>query len=166
MPVSSETGQDGRPADTMAATVRRCWALDLDAATLYELLRLRVDVFVVEQACAYGELDGRDLEPRARHYWLAGHGSPEPVLGTIRLLKEPGGGYRIGRLCTARDVRGRGLGRRLVEAALAEVGSGECVLDAQDHLADFYRGYGFEPVGPAYDWDGVAHVPMHRAART
>ena len=157
--MTSETGDPG------AATVRRAWALDLDAPTLYALLRLRVDVFVVEQACAYGELDGRDLEPRARHYWLAGRGDPKPVLGTIRLLKEPGGGYRIGRLCTSRDVRGRGLGRRLLEAALAEVGDGECVLDSQDHLAPLYRGYGFEPTGPSYDWDGVAHLPMRRPAR-
>lgn len=158
--MSSEAGDPG------AATVRRSWALDLDAPTLYALLRLRVDVFVVEQACAYGELDGRDLEPRARHYWLAGRGDPEPVLGTIRLLKEPSGGYRIGRLCTARDARGRGLGRRLLEAALAEVGDGECVLDSQDHLAGFYRGYGFEPTGSAYDWDGVAHLPMRRSGRS
>jgi len=148
-----------------AATLRRSWALDLDAATLYELLRLRVDVFVVEQACPYGELDGRDLEERARHYWLAGHGDPAAVLGTLRLLKEPDGGYRIGRLCTAKSARGRGLGWQLMDAAMAEVGDGACVLDAQEHLAEFYRAYGFEATGPAYDWDGVAHLPMRRDAR-
>ncbi|GAA2855849.1 GNAT family N-acetyltransferase [Pseudonocardia halophobica] len=148
-----------------AATLRRSWALDLDAATLYELLRLRVDVFVVEQACPYGELDGRDLEERARHYWLTGHGEPAAVLGTLRLLKEPDGGYRIGRLCTAKTARGRGLGKQLMDAAIAEIGDGACVLDAQEHLADFYRGYGFEATGPAYDWDGVAHLPMRRPAR-
>jgi ElaA protein len=149
----------------MAATVHRSWAADLDAGTLYELLRLRVDVFVVEQACPYGELDGRDLEPRARHYWLGGTGRPEPVLGTLRLLKEPDGAYRIGRLCTSRPARGRGLGRRLLQAALAEVGGGACVLDAQEHLAAFYAGHGFAPTGPAYDWDGVAHLPMRRPGR-
>ena len=148
-----------------AATLRRSWALDLDAATLYELLRLRVDVFVVEQACPYGELDGRDLEERARHYWLTGHGEPAAVLGTLRLLKEPDGGYRIGRLCTAKTARGRGLGKQLMDAVIAEIGDGACVLDAQEHLADFYRGYGFEATGPAYDWDGVAHLPMRRPAR-
>ncbi|MFR9805672.1 GNAT family N-acetyltransferase [Pseudonocardia sp. RS010] len=148
-----------------AATLRRAWALDLDAATLYELLRLRVDVFVVEQACPYGELDGRDLEDGARHYWLTGQGEPTPVLGTLRLLEEPDGGYRIGRLCTAKNARGRGLGTQLMDAAIAETGNRACVLDAQEHLGDFYRGYGFEPTGPAYDWDGVAHLPMRRPAR-
>jgi ElaA protein len=149
-----------------AATLRRAWAPDLDAPTLYALLRLRVDVFVVEQACPYGELDGRDLEPRARHYWLTSQGGPDAVLGTVRLLKEPDGGYRVGRLCTAQTVRGRGLGRQLVAAALAEVADRPCVLDAQEHLGDFYRGYGFTPTGPAYDWDGVAHLPMRREGRS
>ncbi|MGQ0576229.1 MAG: GNAT family N-acetyltransferase [Pseudonocardia sp.] len=152
--------------DGLVATVHRSWAADLAPRALYEILKLRVDVFVVEQRCAYAELDGRDLEPRTRHYWLGvPHGASAEVLGCIRLLKEPGGGYRIGRLCTATSVRGRGLGRRLVEAVLAEVGDGACVLDAQEHAVGFYRGYGFEPIGPGYDWDGVAHVPMRRAAR-
>lgn len=149
----------------MTATVHREWAADLEPRTLYELLRLRVEVFVVEQGCPYGELDGRDLEDRARHYWLGGSGRPEPVLGCLRLLKERGGDYRIGRLCTSRTARGRGLGRRLMEAVLGEVGDGSCVLDAQEQCADFYRGYGFAPTGPAYDWDGVAFLPMQRKRR-
>jgi ElaA protein len=152
-------------SDALTATVHRAWAADLDARTLYELLRLRVEVFVVEQACPYDELDGRDVEDRARHYWLAGDGRPAPVLGTLRLLKERDGAYRIGRLCIARSARGHGMGRRLMEAVLAEVGDGACVLDSQEHLADFYRAYGFTPSGPAYDWDGVAHLPMRRERR-
>ncbi|HZN79124.1 MAG TPA: GNAT family N-acetyltransferase, partial [Mycobacterium sp.] len=54
----------------MTIALRRSWAKDLDAATLYELLKLRVEVFVVEQACAYPELDGRDLSADTRHFWL------------------------------------------------------------------------------------------------
>src|SRR5688572_30289762 len=152
-------------SEVLTATVHREWAADLDPRTLYEILRLRVEVFVVEQASPYAELDGRDLEPGARHFWLGGNGDPEPVLGCLRLVEEPGGDLRLGRLCSARSARGRGLGRQLMEAALAEVGSGGCVLDAQDHLQGFYRGYGFEPTGPSYDWDGVAHVPMRRPPR-
>jgi ElaA protein len=147
----------------LAATVHRAWAADLDPAMLYELLRLRVEVFVVEQASPYAELDGRDLEPEARHFWLGG--GDEPLLGVVRLLADGRHALRIGRLCTARSARGLGLGRRLMEAALAEVGDRACVLDAQEHLAGFYRAYGFEPTGPGYDWDGVAHVPMRRPAR-
>ena len=150
-------------SETETAIVHRAWAADLSRDILYELLRLRVDVFVVEQACPYAELDGRDLEDGARHFWLGGHSDPEPVLGCLRLLWEPTDEFRIGRLCTARSVRGRGLGRQLMEAALAEVGDRVCVLDAQEHLAGFYRGFGFGQVGEAYDWDGVAHVPMRRS---
>ena len=149
-------------SEAMAATVHRSWAADLGPTVLYELLRLRVDVFIVEQACPYAELDGCDLEDRTRHFWLGGDARPEPVLGCVRLLEEADGEFRIGRLCTARSVRGRGLGRQLMEAALAEVGDAPCVLDSQEHLADFYRRYGFEPTGPAYDWEGVSHVPMRR----
>jgi ElaA protein len=149
--------------EAVSATVHRAWAADLDTRTLYDLLRLRVEVFVVEQACAYAELDGRDLENGARHYWLSGAGGGAPMLGCLRLLAEPGGEYHIGRVCTERSIRGRGLGRQLMEAALAEVGDNPCVLDAQEHLAGLYRGYGFVATGPAYDWDGVAHLPMRRA---
>src|SRR2546423_10571371 len=99
----------------MSATVHRAWAADLDVRLLYELLRLRVDVFVVEQASPYSELDGRDLEEGARHYWLAGDGGDAPMLGYLRLLQEPDGVFRIGRACTARSMRSRGLGRQLLE---------------------------------------------------
>jgi ElaA protein len=158
-------------SEVLAATLHRSWAADLDPRTLYEILRLRIDVFVVEQACPYDELDGRDLEPGARHFWLGGHArtdpgpDPEPVLGCLRLLDEPGGDLRIGRLCSARSSRARGLGRQLMRAALAEVGDRTCVLDSQEHLAGFYQGFGFEVTGRAYDWDGVPHVPMRRGAR-
>jgi ElaA protein len=161
---------------SVAATLRRSWAVDLDAATLYSLLKLRVEVFVVEQACPYPELDGRDLEPRTRHYWLAsgagggvgdisGRDGADRVLGCLRLLKEPDGGYRIGRLCVAEEFRGQGLARRLMDAVLAEVGDGDCVLDAQTSSVGLYSGLGFVATGSAYDWDGIEHIPMRRARR-
>src|SRR5690606_15538749 len=66
---------------------------ELDAATLYALLRLRVDVFVVEQQCPYPELDGRDTEPTTRHLWL-GPAATQP-LSYLRILAEPDGVARI-----------------------------------------------------------------------
>lgn len=157
-------------SEAVTATLHRSWAADLEPRTLYEILRLRVDVFVVEQECPYPELDGRDLEPRARHYWLSAQPHRagehvEPVLGCVRLLKEPDRAYRIGRLCTAPAARGRGLGRQLMEAVLAEVADGLCRIDAQEHLAGFYADFGFEVVGQAYDWAGVTHLPMRRIRR-
>lgn len=142
--------------------LRRSWSADLDAATLYRLLRLRVDVFVVEQDCAYPELDGRDLEPRTRHLWLDDDGA---VVATLRLLEEQVDGvrgYRIGRVCVAPAARGRGYTTRLVQAALAETGPATVRLDAQSHLTAMYAKFGFTIDGPEFDDDGILHVPMRR----
>ena len=84
---------------------------------------------------------------------------PWPPCGS---LAEPGGERRIGRVCTAPSARGHGLSRRLLTAALQEVGDAPCVLDAQEHLTRLYGGFGFVANGPGYDWDGVPHVPMRR----
>lgn len=147
---------------TSTVVLKRAWSADLDPATLYRLLRLRVEVFVVEQECAYPELDGRDLEPRTRHLWLDDDGS---VVATLRLLEERVdgvGGFRIGRVCVARSARGHGCTTRLMQAALAETGTATVRLDAQSHLVDMYAKFGFVVVGPAYDDDGIMHVPMRR----
>ncbi|MFC6017101.1 GNAT family N-acetyltransferase [Plantactinospora solaniradicis] len=132
---------------------------DLDARTLHDLLKLRVDVFVVEQECAYPELDGRDVEPGARHLWLSRNGVP---FAYLRLLSDPGGVERIGRVAVARADRGGGHAGRLMTEALAVVGHRTCVLDAQTRLVDFYARYGFTPTGPEYVEDGIPHVPMRR----
>jgi ElaA protein len=143
----------------MDGTVRAVRGPDLTPAALHGLLRLRVDVFVVEQRCAYAELDGRDLDPGTQHLVLGPATAP---LAYLRLLTEPGGERRIGRVCTAASARGRGLSRRLLTEALRQVGDAPCVLDAQAHLTALYGGFGFVPSGPGYDWDGVPHVPMRR----
>jgi ElaA protein len=143
--------------------VRRVRGVDLTPPALYGLLRLRVDVFVVEQCCAYAELDGRDLEPGTVHFWMGADAAP---VACLRLLTEPDGERRIGRVCTAAALRGRGVARRLVAAALAEAGDAPCVLDAQEHLVALYGGFGFAPTGPGYDWGGILHVPMRRAGPT
>ncbi len=132
---------------------------DLDVHTLYALLRLRVDVFVVEQHCAYSELDGRDVEPETVHVWLDLDGGPAAYL---RILTEPDGTRRIGRVCTAANHRGDGAAGRLMAEALRLIDDAPCVLDAQSYLVGFYRRLGFAPTGPEYVEDGIPHVPMRR----
>jgi ElaA protein len=132
---------------------------DLDARTLYGLLRLRCTVFVVEQECAYLDLDGRDVEPGTRHLWFAG---PDGPVAYLRLLSEPGGVIRVGRVAVAKAARGSGLAGRLMEEALALIGDRPCVLDAQSHLVGFYARYRFAVTGPEYVEDGIPHVPMRR----
>ncbi len=144
------------------ATLRRQWAADLTTAQLYAFLRLRGEVFVVEQSCVYPDLDGRDLEPGTRHFWLEVDGTPEPV-AYLRLLEEPDGTFRIGRVVTGRAARGRGYSRRLVEAALVEVGKVDCVLDAQTYVVDFYGSFGFAAEGEEFIEDGIPHLRMRRS---
>jgi ElaA protein len=132
---------------------------DLNTRTLHDLLKLRVDVFVVEQECAYPELDGRDVEPGTRHLWLSEDGLP---IAYLRLLSDPGSVERIGRVAVARQARGGGHAGRLMTEALAVVGHRPCVLEAQSYLVDFYARHGFTPSGPEYVEDGIPHVPMRR----
>lgn len=145
----------------MTIALRRSWSADLDAAMLYELLKLRVEVFVVEQACPYPELDGRDLLAETRHFWLETPAGE--VISTLRLMEEhPGGhkGFRIGRVCTKREARGHGHSTRLLQAALAEVGDYPCRIDAQTYLADMYGRLGFVRDGEEFLEDGIPHVSM------
>lgn len=142
--------------------LRRAWAADLDTTILYQLLQLRVQVFVVEQRCAEPELDGLDLLPQTRHFWLDDEGE---VIGTMRLLEEHSSGvtsFRISRLCTAASVRGKDYGERLLQAALADTGDFEVRLDAQRRLVDWYARYGFAAAGEPFMDGEVEHVPMRR----
>jgi ElaA protein len=131
---------------------------DLDARTAYLLWQLREAVFVVEQACAYAELDGRDLEPATRHVWVAEHGAP---VAYLRVLDD-GDQARIGRVLVAREHRGRGIAERLLREALAVIGERPSRLDAQTYLAHWYTRFGYRQDGPEFVEDGIPHVPMRR----
>ena len=131
---------------------------DLDAGTAYEIWQLRQQVFVVEQSSPYPDLDGRDLEPTTRHLLLRRDGA---LVGYARVLDDRDWA-RIGRVLVAKDARGHGLADQLVRAALDLIGDREVRLDAQTGLVDWYASYGFVPTGPAFDDDGVMHLPMSR----
>jgi ElaA protein len=140
--------------------IRQAPLVELDPATLYRILALRSDVFVVEQQAAYLDPDGRDLERDALQLWVERDGA---VLATLRLLFDDPATARIGRVATARDVRGDGLAAGLMLRALELAGARVIVLDAQSYLVDWYARFGFAPDGPEYeDEDGIPHVPMRR----
>jgi ElaA protein len=139
------------------ADIRDAQLSAIDPVTLYRILALRTDVFVVEQNCAYPELDGRDLEPSTRLVWAEDDAA---VLATLRLLVEPDGTARIGRVATSPGARGRGLAARLMARAL-ELADGRPVgLHAQSYLVAWYERFGFVRTGPDFDDDGIAHAPM------
>jgi ElaA protein len=135
---------------------------ELDPATLYAILRLRVDVFVVEQSAPYPEVDGRDTEPATVHLWFEDGGRP---VAYLRMLRD-GGEARIGRVCTAATHRGTGLAARLMQAALDTLEPGTpCVLDAQTQATALYARFGFRISGDIYFDDGIEHVPMSLGPR-
>jgi ElaA protein len=134
---------------------------EITAAELYPLLKLRVDVFVVEQECPYHEIDGLDLLPTTVHVWWQ---PADEVLGYLRLLRDPDGTHRIGRVCTAMPARGSGLGAVLMKAAMEHIGDDAAVLDAQTYALDFYARFGFVPEGDRFLEDGIEHQTMRRAA--
>lgn len=133
---------------------------DMDPVTLYRVLRIRVDVFVVEQTALFADLDGRDLEDGALIAWAQ---EGDEVLATIRILTEPGHS-EIGRVATAFGARGRGLAAELIRRAVAEHGHRELRMGAQKRLADWYGRFGFEISGPDYVEDDIVHVQMTRVA--
>jgi len=136
-------------------------AADLDAVTLYRVLALRVDVFVVEQNCPYAELDGRDLEPGARLVWAQ---RADAVLATLRLLDD-GDAVRIGRVATAASARAAGLAGRLMSRALELTAKRDTVLDSQSYLRRWYERFGYAVDGDEFVEDGIAHVRMRRPAQ-
>ena len=133
---------------------------DLTTEQLYAVLRLRVDVFVVEQDCAYSELDGRDTEPTTEHLWVEVDGE---VAAYVRVLEGDGHAI-IGRVATARGHRERGYAAQLVGEALARIDNRRTEIGAQAYLEEWYRQFGFERSGPDYDEDGIRHLPMVREA--
>ncbi len=146
------------PAPDREPSFRLIAGPDLTAAELYALLGLRVDVFVVEQRCAYHEIDGQDLLPTTRHLWLADERGPQV---TLRVLADPEG-LRIGRVATRSDQRGRRLAHQAMEFAHGHTGSTTTVLDGQSHLRSFYEDLGYEVRGAEFVEDGIPHLPMRR----
>ena len=152
---------------TEAPPIRQARFAELTPAELYGLLRLRVDVFVVEQNCPYPELDGRDAEPGTMHLWIAddatGDGAGGAALATIRVL-ENGEDRSIGRVATARSARGRGLSALLVQRGI-ELCEGRTIdIGAQAYLEHWYERFGFRRSGPDYLEDGIPHLPMRLPA--
>lgn len=131
---------------------------ELTTRQLHDLLRLRVDVFVVEQECAYPELDGRDTEPGTEHLWVE---VGDEVAACVRILEGDGCAI-IGRVATARGHRGQGYAAQLVQRALDRIGERRTEIGAQTYLEGWYARFGFVRSGEDYVEDGIPHLPMTR----
>ena len=144
----------------------RCLPFDaLHARTLYALLHLRTEVFVMEQGCVFQDMDGADQQCM---HLLGEQG--DALLAYARLV--PAGlKFReasIGRVVSAAAARGTGIGHVLMREAVQALhglwGVQPIRIGAQAHLQGFYRQHGFEPDGPLYIEDGIDHIEMIRAS--
>lgn len=137
----------------------------LERDVLYAILKARVDIFVVEQACPYPEIDG--LDPKAWHcIGYDGHVTDRAMLGYARVFA-PGDYYdepAVGRVLTTEAARGRGVGRALMAEChrfcKANFGTPAVRLNGQGYLKPFYESLGYEAVRGPYDEDGIEHWEM------
>lgn len=124
---------------------------------LYDILKARVDIFVVEQKCPYPEIDGSD--PGAQHLFIRDSGR---ILAYARIVDGGGGTARIGRVITT--VRGQGYGRDIMEFCLEWIrentDSKRVTLEAQTYAVGFYEKFGFRVTSEKFWDDGIEHVWM------
>ncbi len=131
---------------------------ELTLTELYSILKLRVDIFVVEQNCAYPELDGEDEE--AIHLFIE---EEAEIISYLRIIKNQLK-IRIGRVVTHKNHRGKKLSSKLMEEAMVYIKAYYpqkiVVLSAQAHLQKFYGKFGFSPISEMYLEDGIPHIDM------
>lgn len=136
---------------------------ELTTTELYEIIKARINVFVVEQDCPYPDLD--DYDQKAIHLWAENN---DEVLAYCRIF-DRGIKYAetsIGRVVTTENGRGTGLGKQLIKYALEiienRLGTSEVRISAQDYLLKFYLDFGFEDTGKKYLEDNIPHTEMFR----
>ncbi|HMU68852.1 MAG TPA: GNAT family N-acetyltransferase [Chitinophagales bacterium] len=138
----------------------------LNISELYGILRLRQEVFAVEQNCVYLDVDGKDQF--CDH--LFGVDDAGRVIACCRIV-QPGTSYpevSIGRVATHPEHRGAGYGKQVMDKAISFIedryGKVPVRIEAQYYLEKFYIDYGFEAVGDVYLLDGIEHREMVRNA--
>lgn len=134
----------------------------MDAKTLYEIIVLRFNVFIIEQACFYEEFDNKDLE--ATHIY--GRDDMGKIIAYLRIL-EPGVSFEeasIGRVVVSSEYRKEGIGHELMQMGLKAVrdlfGDVPVKISAQAYLQTFYASHGFEPKSEIYLEDDIPHIEM------
>jgi ElaA protein len=137
---------------------------NLTVNELYELLKLRQEVFIVEQNCLFNDIDG--LDPLALHCLLKDDSGK--IIAATRLFDTEivyPGYTSIGRVVCAADTRMHGLGRKIFDYSIKEIikhfGSKTIKIGAQSYLEKFYSSFGFVKKGDEYLEDGIWHMHMY-----
>tara|TARA_B100001029_G_scaffold87853_1_gene72018 strand:- start:2393 stop:2851 length:459 start_codon:yes stop_codon:yes gene_type:complete len=134
---------------------------ELDRDKLYEILKFRQEIFVVEQKSWYLDADG--LDQSSLHLMVT---NEQNLIGYLRLTP-PGAKYTeasIGRVSIHDERRGEGIGKKLLVMGLKKgketYGTGSFRISAQEYLISYYESHGFKVQGNPYDEDGIPHVEM------
>ncbi|MGL5230584.1 MAG: GNAT family N-acetyltransferase, partial [Cetobacterium sp.] len=134
---------------------------ELTLEELYEILKLRSEVFVVEQKCIYNDIDGKDLT--SSHIMIKENGKIKAYLRAL----QPGVSYEdasLGRVLVSPDARGKGYAKVIVtkgvEYILNNFNTIKITIGAQEYLKNFYSEIGFKPISEVYDEDGIPHLDM------
>lgn len=137
---------------------------ELTTRELYSIMKLRTDVFFLEQRADEEELDWRDLEPRTRHYWIDDDRGTAAYLRVLwdAVPQHLDAHLVIGRVATRADRRGEGLALRLLRCVLDDLGREPMLLHAQEYVQGLYAKVGFASFGGVYDEAGMPHVSMYR----
>ena len=137
---------------------------ELSGKEIYEIGKLRSEVFVVEQKCLYLDLDGKD--EKSIHIYFLDESSYE-IICYCRVLRK-GVSYKtssIGRVVTNPKYRGQGYARKLLLEAIGVVRDkfkeNEITIGAQNYLRAFYESLGFKAISDIYDEDGIPHIDMN-----
>lgn len=133
---------------------------ELSLSELYRILRLRAEVFVVEQDCPYQDLDDRDQD--AWHVWMEDDGGD--VTACLRVFRFDESHSQIGRVVCSRKVRGTGVGKCLmlkgIDVAKEQFPDLPVLIHAQQYAKGFYEKCGFRVSSDPFDEDGIPHVEM------
>lgn len=148
------------------SVIAKIWG-ELTTDDLYSFLKLRTDVFFVEQRIDEEELDNRDQEPSTRHYWVSDDAGAAAYL---RVLVDPRPEYQdaqhiVGRVVVRADRRGEGLAQVLLQRVLEDYPGTPMLLHAQEYIAPLYSKFGFVAFGERYIEAGIPHISMYRAAK-
>ena len=134
---------------------------ELNNKELYQILRLRSEVFVVEQDCVYQDLDGKDRT--ALH--IIGRNEEDAIVATARILHENSKKVIIGRVVVEKKFRKYRLGKELMKQSISDIirlyGNIQINIAAQKYLLNFYSSLGFVSSGKEYLEDGIPHVEMN-----